>query len=136
MARKRKRVQDASFTPRKHPKLSDEKLQTRSPVLALCYPKVVTLREYLLSRLPTASRVRRKRLETFCDAKQSELLDACLVGVLTEPSPELQQERAQDFISFTQTQGTASGRHTGRGQSCSIEEVCQNLATPHRCAVC
>ena len=115
-------------------KLDNDKHRTNSPVLALCYPKVLTLREYLLTRLPTASRVRRKRLETFSDPAQTGLLDTCLVGVLNEPSPETQKERAQEFVVFTQTQGTASACLTGREQSCSIEEVCHRLDTAAKCA--
>ena len=128
MASKRKRARCTACPPRKCAKLNDGGNKMRSPVLTSCYPRVLTLREYFLARLPASSCVRRKNLEELGELEHDRVLDTCLVGVLTDPSAELQQERAQELVTFTQTQGIASGCHTSRGQSCSVDEVCQYLA--------
>lgn len=91
------------------------------PVLSRLYPEVLSLRHYLLSRLPasSASKNRQRHLSQLgtCTGDQStaprgidlelgKLLDATLVGVLQRPragNPEVAaKERDGDLESFTQ----------------------------------
>ncbi|OTB18264.1 hypothetical protein K445DRAFT_245405 [Daldinia sp. EC12] len=71
--------------------------QTQHPVLNQFYPQVLTLRNYVLSRLPITSRLRRKKVATvgignhipdspLSDVERSlgSLLDDTLVGVQTQ----------------------------------------------------
>jgi telomerase reverse transcriptase len=131
MSKKRKRA-DTDTARRCHSKRQDthgthDKTHTKSPVLNSCYPQVLTLREYFVASLPAASRVRRRRLEAWKDPEttttSTTLLDTCLVGVLSHPSPEVQQERACNFVTFTQTQSSANQCHTAQGPICSIQDV-------------
>ena len=122
MARKRKRSEGA-LRPRKQPKFSAGGAATRFPVLTSCYPKILTLREYFLARLPSSSRVRRKRIKEWQDSTPERILDTSLVGILSEPNSELQQERARELASFTQTQRALNASNTARGQTCSLAEV-------------
>ena len=68
MARKRKRDADqrSPLNPVKKAKISqnspNDQPATQHPVLRLYYPSVLTLREYLLSQLPAASKSRRKKI--------------------------------------------------------------------------
>ncbi|KAL1981064.1 hypothetical protein VTN96DRAFT_3129 [Rasamsonia emersonii] len=99
------------------------------PVLSRYYPRVVTLRQYLLEQLPSSSRARRRRIASlgrqqtstvkapFTDEgldKQDhgsddnsalvDLLDSTLVGVLKEPNQDITQARQRDFAAFTQSE--------------------------------
>ncbi len=58
-----KRVKAISVTARSSIVLTAAS-DVQHPVLSLYYPRVVTLRQYLLSRLPVASKARRRRLVT------------------------------------------------------------------------
>jgi hypothetical protein len=68
MTRKRKRsahVQDhSSYTSSKCQKLASPRSNFEYSLLKLYYPKVSSLREYLLSRFPASSRARKQRLQS------------------------------------------------------------------------
>lgn len=78
-------------------------------LLAQYYPQVLSLREYLLSKLPSSSKVRHNKILSVGrrpDSKESEqklakYLDQTLVGVLKEYeiSP---QERWRQWAAFSQ----------------------------------
>jgi telomerase reverse transcriptase len=90
------------------------------PVLRRLYPKVTTLRHYLLSRLPKSSKNRRRRLSQLglatpaqndastrdVDAQLGQLLDSALIGCFSpaEPNNLAQEvkERNRDIENFTQ----------------------------------
>lgn len=95
------------------------------PVLSRYYPRLVTLRQYLLEQLPASSKARRRRItglgrdpkaKTDHSLGQSDpdsgdnvrqivdLLDSTLVGILQQPSPAITQDRQRDFAAFTQSQ--------------------------------
>lgn len=118
MAGKRKRKRSA------HGKAGgDEKRQKKAlgpqatdPVvkhalLAKYYPQVVTLREYLVSRLPPSSKIRRKKILSLghrqrpgnreTDQQLACFLDQTLVGVsrFKEAGPE---ERLNEWAAFSQ----------------------------------
>jgi telomerase reverse transcriptase len=90
------------------------------PVLQRLYPQVLTLRHYLLSRLPSASTTRRRRISQLghapaaqgtspthdLDTDVAQLLDSALVGTLVNPGVDkpalVDEERDQDVEAFTQ----------------------------------
>ena len=80
------------------------------PILTQYYPTVLTLREYVLSRLPSTSRIRRKKIfrigrgpsplsET--ETRVSHLLDTTLVGA-PEISKEQLDERWKERVTYSQ----------------------------------
>lgn len=103
----------------------------RHTVLSSLYPRVCTLRSYLLASLPASSRVRRRKLTSFERDEATCLLDTCLVGILREPSIALQESRKVDFATFTQSQQRATGACTDRAQPCCMKEVGHTLHRPN-----
>jgi hypothetical protein len=135
MARKRKCTIATSSRPTKKSKSTNSGsvgLQDASPyvhhnVLSSFYPRVCTLRNYLLAGLPATSRVRRRKLTTFGKDDAASILDTCLVGVLKQSSISVKESRKADFAIFTQTQYRATVPDTGRAQICSVDEVRSSL---------
>ena len=131
MARKRKAAENASNRPIKQrkatnhasPGLQEPSAYVHHNVLSSFYPRVCTLRDYLLDSLPATSRVRRRKLTTFGKNDTTSILDTCLVGVLKQLSSSVTELRKIDFATFTQTQCRATGLNTGRAQLYSIDEV-------------
>ena len=85
----------------------------KQAVLVQYYPQVLSLREYLLSKLPSTSKIRRKKTVSVGrkprpdgkdDTKFANLLDSTLVGVgkYKDASAE---ERLQQWNSFSQRIG-------------------------------
>lgn len=81
------------------------------PILAQYYPVVLTLREYVLSRLPSTSRLRRKKISRIgrgpgplseTEARVSHLLDTTLVGA-PEISKDQLDERWKQRVTYSQT---------------------------------
>lgn len=98
------------------------------PVLRRLYPEVFTLRHYLLARLPTSSKNRRRRISQLgqnsivpdgattttaadtdggVDVELAHLLDSTLVGVpqravATEHREESEDTRTKDITTFSQ----------------------------------
>lgn len=90
------------------------------PVLSRLYPDLLSLRHYLLSRLPASSKLRdrRRKLSELgrehpshgdtaprgIDLELGELLDSTLVGVLpcTARRQDADKERSNDLESFSQ----------------------------------
>jgi telomerase reverse transcriptase len=86
----------------------------KQALLSQYYPKVLSLREYLLSKLPASSKVRRKKISAVklrirCDQVDetefdgsclTEYLDRTLVGVQEEESPK--DERWNQWTCFSQ----------------------------------
>ncbi|KAL4996032.1 hypothetical protein BDV10DRAFT_187519 [Aspergillus recurvatus] len=99
------------------------------PVISLYYRQVVTLRQYILQRIPRSSRARRRRIAAVggddaakdCPASApkrekdlADLLDTTLVGIPKELPPTHSEERRREFIAFTQAQlTTQAGTDTG-----------------------
>lgn len=110
---------------------------TRDPVikqavLAHHYPKVLTLRQYLLSKLPSTSKIRRKKILSVGrvprpDGKDekdfSHFLDQTLVGVL-ECKEVSSKERIQQWISFSPKADLSDSGFadlSGVGKFCQLE---------------
>ncbi|KAL1595840.1 Telomerase reverse transcriptase [Paraconiothyrium brasiliense] len=98
------------------------------PVLSRLYPEVLSLRHYLLSRLPTSSKLRSRRRKISqlglhsgqediaprgIDLELGELLDTTLVGVVpisrAKGPEEAARERDKDLESFTQEVAASNG---------------------------
>jgi hypothetical protein len=122
---KRKRKADVGIRQAKKPKhasagqCANATLEgVEHPVLCRLYPQLLTLRQYLLSQLPTSSKKRRRRISQFgltkhvCDSELTRrdntelrhLLDSTLIGL----SPKTykpnghEDSRARDIESFSQ----------------------------------
>lgn len=144
MAQKRRRTRLEQLTEPGNKRLrisrsqpSNEKLVKQS-LLSQYYPQVLTLREYLLSRLPISSKARRKKIASVkCrvqhgrvdEAQPEELslaryLDQTLVGVpegIEIPS----DERWKQWVSFSQRgyNSTLTARTDDGDEECSQSEV-------------
>jgi telomerase reverse transcriptase len=96
----------------------------RQAVLAQFYPQVLSLREYLLSKLPANSKIRRKKILLVgkkpdagdADRKLSAFLDATLVGVSKCKELPL-EERWKQWTTFSQKpeDSTVSADRSGLG---------------------
>lgn len=111
-------------------------------LLPLYYAQVVSLRQFLLARLPASSSFRRRRLLSYgLDPKiiseESHFLDSTVVGVFGDCDVAIEEERERDFVVFNQTQQRSSDDSDTVSQSCRNAEVCDSL-TRHgdwHCAV-
>ncbi|KAH9902028.1 hypothetical protein F4778DRAFT_105027 [Xylariomycetidae sp. FL2044] len=124
--RKRKRAVSAQGTAQdepesKKPKISqvypgppDGNFQSQHVVLNRFYPQVLTLRGYVLSKLPASSRIRRKKVTAVgliskspgrpvSDIEKSlgALLDNTLVGFTQEPK-DVSEKRLEEWKNFSQ----------------------------------
>jgi telomerase reverse transcriptase len=116
----------------------------KDALLSQYYPQVFSLREYLISKLPTASKIRRKKIlsvgrksEGEKDQSLAEFLDQTLVGVLSckDVSPE---ERLQQWTSFSQRNDTSDsniGNLSGIWQFSMSEVFIRSLFRSLECIV-
>lgn len=98
--------------------------ETSHPVISLYYRQVVTLRQYILQRIPKSSKSRRRRItavrgrdvagglkDPVTTQSQNQdlatLLDTALVGIWKELPPTQSQARRRDFVQFSQAQSAA-----------------------------
>lgn len=108
-----KRVQRAAPTPQPGGVRDD---QVAHPVLNRFYARVLSLRKYVLCKLPVSSRKRRRNIkhlgegrsdglaeENPChDSEVCELLDTILIGVRNEDASEEELCRAKELVAFSQ----------------------------------
>ncbi|KAF2003575.1 hypothetical protein P154DRAFT_96154 [Amniculicola lignicola CBS 123094] len=129
---KRKRAAHVAGQPPKKPKTSSDQsaIATSSgiehPVLRRLYPQVLSLRHYLLSRLPGSSKNRRRKIlqlgttaghdspaSPAVDFELGQLLDATVVGVpattVAAYADEAVKAREADFEHFSQQLPEGSG---------------------------
>ena len=132
MAKKRKRSQTQSLedheAARKRINSNVDLLNLHTVVkhatLSVYYPRVLTLREYFLSKLPISSKSRRRKIAAIKytaagrpnseqavqavtkrhdqENKLAELLDSTFVGVTLAHPSDVAHSRTQDFVSFSQ----------------------------------
>ncbi len=89
--------------------LSGKEPVIKQALLNQYYPRVLSLREYLLSRLPSTSKVRKKKICSLgkgIEAKEkncnlAQFLDQTLVGVLKDAGHS-EEERQQQWTTFSQ----------------------------------
>jgi len=110
--RKRARPKHRAECGPKRQKLSDSSNSkdavVKQALLAQFYPQVLSLREFLISKLPPSSKIRRKKIlsvgkkrESETDQKLSKFLDQTLVGVSKHKGVS-QEERLQQWTTFSQ----------------------------------
>jgi telomerase reverse transcriptase len=110
--RKRSRPNHRLAGNQKHQQISDPSNSKGSVVkealLAQFYPQVLSLREFLISKLPPSSKVRRKKIlsvgkrpDSEVDQKLCKHLDQTLVGVSKHKGVS-QEERWQQWTTFSQ----------------------------------
>lgn len=88
----------------------------KQAVLATYFPKVCTLREYLVSKLPPRSKIRRKKILSVghqpkpgCEEEQAclaKFMDKTLIGVL-QNADITQTERTQQWAAVSQREETS-----------------------------
>ena len=119
MARKRKRGQSSTLTSEKPTKYLKkdttpaEKSQFTCPTLRLYYVQVLTLRNYLLQKLPPTSKIRRRRIASANDPIFDRTL-VCLQDVGENLSDSF---RSKDFEIFSQRIGLTAGSSGGARSS-------------------
>lgn len=108
----------------------------RRDLLEQCYPRVQTLRQYLLAKLPGSSRLRRKKIAAIGQSDRRELetrlahlLDTTLVCASKQEDAgqdEIKETRWKQWLSFSQkgdeSYVTLSG--SPKGPLFSQSEVC------------
>jgi hypothetical protein len=97
-------------------------------LLSLYYPRIVSLRQFLLSSLPPSSTSRRRRLSTYGVDSQAgtetpHLFDSTLIGVFPEPELAVQESRQRDFVAFTNSQQRSADGTNGSTQADRFTEV-------------
>ena len=127
--RKRANVEKTTVTPVKH------------PALGLYYRNILTLRDYLLSRLPSASKARRRKIASILpdtasfhhhDGEPStmsqdghslsKLLNSTLVCTVNEQALRPEPSRIKDFEAFSQRTSPTAGSSTG-GSTSSLSDL-------------
>ena len=108
--------------------LSKSPSRVRHALLALYYPRLLTLRSYLLYKLPETSKTRRRRIAEWGsnDADgdgDSHILDTTIVGVLKDLDAGTEESRRRDFAVFTQTQQRSSDGSHDSPQTGSFAEA-------------
>ena len=137
MTRKRKFCDATNPAPRKRraQTVNDQRnhhgssdLPVSHELLSLYYPRIVSLRQFLLSSLPPSSTSRRRRLSTYGVNSQAgtetpHLFDSTLIGVFPEPELAIQGSRQRDFVAFTKLQQRSTDGTNGNTQSGRFAEV-------------
>lgn len=105
----------------------------KSAVLAQYYPKVLSLREYLVSKLPSSSKIRRRKILSVGQNPQANeedngmarFLDQTIVGV-SKHKEFSQDERMEQWTSFSQRVDISDsniGNTSGVGRFSQLEIV-------------
>jgi hypothetical protein len=138
MARKRKLKADlvCAERPQKRPtSVSLNKSMTIDhSTLSLYYPQVMSLRSYVLKKIPTSSKTRRRRIHSLplfsstkvdvdhqppdssqdSDTQLAYLLDTTLIGCSDHDENDPNRRR-EDFVAFSQNQGSTVSSSFGEG---------------------
>lgn len=123
-APRKRRAQTVNNQRNKHEHTSNSDLPVSHELLSLYYPRIVSLRQFLLSSLAPSYTSRRRRLSTYgvdsqVGTETPHLFDSTLIGVFPEPELAVQESRQRDFVAFTKSQqrstdGTNGSTQTGR----------------------
>jgi hypothetical protein len=125
-APRKRRAQAVNNQRNKHEHTSNNDVSHE--LLSLYYPRIVSLRQFLLSSLASSSTSRRRRLSAYgidgqAGTKTPHLFDSTLVGVFPEPELAVQESRQRDFIAFTESQQRSTDGTNGSTQSGRFTEV-------------
>ena len=127
-APRKRRALTADNQRNKHEHISNNDPLVSHELLSLYYPRIVSLRQFLLSSLASSSTSRRRRLSAYgidgqAGTKTPHLFDSTLVGVFPEPELAVQESRQRDFIAFTESQQRSTDGTNGSTQSGRFTEV-------------
>src|SRR5688572_27981119 len=108
--RKRQREHDDASNSRGQTPLSKRDSPVRRDLLEHCYKHVSTLKEYVLTRLPASSRLRRKKITLLCqqetcsalETNLARLLDKTLVCTNHKQNTVQDDARWKQYLSFSQ----------------------------------
>src|SRR3954447_22421909 len=108
-APRKRRAQTVNSKRNKHEHTSNNDPPVSHGLLSLYYPRIVSLRQFLLSSVAPSSASRRRRLSAYGIDSQAggetpHLFDSTLVGVFPEPEVAVQELRRRDFVAFTKSQ--------------------------------
>ncbi len=160
MARKRKRTgasegTSVSSSPKKRIKLDEHDLPNpklnQHPTLALYFGQILTLRDFLLSRLPNSSKARRRRIDSIGKSSRAQsdwerpsrcnhgglakwidkgdtsdlanLLDRTRVCMIDGSPVGSHESRAKDFEIFSQQVSVTARSSIGHGMGSQIDLV-------------
>lgn len=102
--------------PRKHIRndgAGDGPVSIKHPTLRLYYTNILTLRDYLLSRLPSNSKTKHRRIVS----ADIDILDKNLVCLAENQKRASDLSRSKDFERFSQQVSLTAGSSTGEGSS-------------------
>lgn len=122
--------------PAKAPRSScSPSVQPTRDLLANYYESVLSLRQFLLSRLPSTSKSRRRRLVAYGRSNEqtsaaAHFFDSTIVGVDAKVGPSVEEARDRDFSSFTQSPDRSSLCVSGQSQKSHFEEA-STISTRH-----
>ena len=132
MSRKRKGGDPASAAHerkkrKKNSTISSLNSSWKESTVSSYYPRVLSLRAYVLSHLPVTSRRHRRSLENadknLLGAELNYLLDSTLIGVLKEAAPAIDSIRTQELLAFSQQKRAAQTGTAGPPSTSTIREV-------------
>ena len=137
MGKRKRRVDDACGEhPNKIHIVTTDHREVKHTILSQYYIRVVTLRTFLLSRLPASSRVRRRKIRDLPAVSHNgkvAFLDSTLVGVLQDPKPALEESRRHEFLNFTQSPERSTGSLSTAKSAAHIIEVSAGVTCPDFC---
>lgn len=150
MGRKRKRNSSEErchqYSPKRVKITEDGSTQRKNvlvdyPVLPFYYPRVSSLRDYLLFKLPLTSKSSRRKIRSLTTSKPcatdahvdplSTLLDSIVVGYFDNPDQSVGDARRKELTHYSQTQ---LNQTVGSAESChgfSQSEVCAIFSCCH-----
>ncbi|XMA14564.1 hypothetical protein WAI453_007355 [Rhynchosporium graminicola] len=107
--RKRKRSSQVSGDQKRQKTSSNSATIVRDSLLARYYPQILSLKDYLLSKLPKSSKIRRKKIASVgkkpgdkkTDQELAQFLDETLVGV-SKFKEVTHEERWKQWTTFSQ----------------------------------
>ena len=131
-APRKRRAQTVNNQGNKHESTRDDDPPVTRQLLSLYYPRIITLRQFLVSSLPLSSIARRRRVSTYgsdsqAGTRQHHYFDSTLIGVLAEPQATVQEARKHDFVAFTHLQQRSTDSSNGNIQSIRFAEVSRSL---------
>ena len=134
-AKRKKNHEDAS-TPEQKPNFIAHNVPVKRDLLARLYPRCVTLREYVLDKLPKSSKIRRRKIQHLgqagpCGVSENslcQLLDTSLVCYTDVDVEERTVEsRWEQWLSFSQKADDSNVTLSGASSEFCQSEVCWRL---------
>jgi hypothetical protein len=131
---KRKKSDEDASIPENLPKFIAHNVPVKRDLLACLYPRCVTLREYVLHKLPKSSKIRRRKIQylgqagTRSELENSlcQLLDTSLV-CYADIEDHTVESRWSQWLSFSQRADDSNVTLSGTSSEFCQSEVCRDL---------